>query len=329
MSARIRRRDVVLGGLAASLVPRVATAEELAPLTPSQRKILTSIPADPPPKRLSNGQHFLVSDELHPERLRHALAGLGGVFIGVGPEQNYLYAAWARARILILLDFDQVVVDLHHIYAAFMRVAETPRRMLDLWRSDASYLAREALEASEPNAKRRRHLMTLYRRARLMVHGRLGAIATKQRKLDVSSFLTDATHYGHVRDLVLKGRTVAVRGDLTADKAMRGVAAAARELEEPVRGLYLSNVELYVDYASGLGDNCRAQPTDARSKLLRTVFKSPRAHDRYHYCEQRARDFEAWLDTEVKDLDAMMEEADARIDRRRAAWVIPGPAHER
>ena len=323
----IGRRELLAGAVGTGLLrTREGVADDLPPLTDAQRKILTSIPSDPPPKKLTNDQHFLVSDERHAERLRHAIAGLGGVFVGVGPEQNYLYAAWARARILVLVDFDQVVVDLHAVYRAFLRAAATPSRLIDLWRADATYPARDALAADVAEPERRRYLLRLYRRARPMVHGRLRAIAAMHRKLGVASFFTDADLYGHVRGLTLKGRTVAVRGDLTADKTMRGVARAARKLKEPVRGLYLSNVELYVDYEGGLGDNCRVQPTDGESKVLRTVFKSTKAHDRYHYCEQRAGHFEAWLDTGVEDLDAMMKAADARIDRSGPAWVIPGPS---
>jgi len=326
VSRRIARRELLAGTVGASLLGvGDGSADDLPALTDAQRRILTSIPSDPSPEKLTNDQHFLVSDERHAERLRHALADLGGIFVGVGPEQNYLYAAWAGARILVLLDFDQVVVDLHGVYRAFLRAAATPSRLVDLWRADATYLAKDALAADEPDPKRRGHLQQLYRRARPMVHARLHAIATMHRKLGVASFLTDAKLYEHVRGLVLKGRTVAVRGDLTADRAMRGVARAARKLKEPVRGLYLSNVELYVDYAGGLAENCRVQPTDAKSKILRTVFKSPKAHDRYHYCEQRADHFEAWLDTGVEDLDAMMKAADGRIDRTGPAWIIPGP----
>lgn len=323
----IGRRGFVAGAVAAGFIrPGEASAEELPPLTNEERAILRSIPSDPPPKRLSNNQHFLVSDERHPERLRQAMAGLGGVFVGVGPEQNYLYAAWSRAHILVLVDFDQMVVDLHAIYGAFLRASDTPRRLIDLWRPDAVYVAKAAIASAEPDAERQRALMALYRRARTMVHGRLGAIAAKHRTLGVSSFFTDVAQYRYVRRLVRTGRTVAVRGDLTADKTMRGVAAAARKLKEPVRGLYLSNVELYVDYDSGLGDNCRAQPTDAKSKVFRTVFKSTKDSDRYHYCEQRAKHFTAWLEAGVEDVDAMIKAAGDRIDRSGPAWNIPGPS---
>ncbi len=322
----IGRRGFVAGVVAAGLTAAgEAWPADLPPLTDEERRTLRAIPSDPPPDKLSNNQHFLVSDERHPERLRHAVAGLGGVFVGVGPEQSYLYAAWSEARILVLVDFDQMVVDLHAIYGAFLRASDTPRRLIDLWRPDAVYAAKAAIASAEPNAERQRALMALYRRVRTMVHGRLGAIAAKHRTLGVPSFLTDGTHYRWVRHLVRTGRTIAVRGDLTADKTMRGIAEAARKLKEPVRGLYLSNVELYVDYDSGLGDNCRAQPTDAESKILRTVFKSTKDSDRYHYCEQRATHFDAWLETGIEDVDAMIKAADKRIDRSGAAWIIPGP----
>ena len=86
----------------------------------------------------------------------------------------------------------------------------------------------------------------------------------------------------------------ALRGDLTGNRTLRGVAKAARALHLPVRGIYLSNVEFYFDYGSGLGDNLAALPVDGRSMVARTYPFKHRGSD-YRYVVQSALDLQAWL----------------------------------
>ncbi len=310
--------------LSAWLWPSEVTAapKALTALSKKERKVLAGIPEDPPPKALSAGDnHFLVSDEDQAERFIPHLPQ-GGIYVGVGPEQSYLYASWARPVLLILVDFDQMVVDLHGIYAAFFLEAPDGDGVVTRWGKPAA--GRAAIAARVRDAARRKTLLALYDSARKVVHPRLQRLRERHEKGKVKSFLTDQAHFDYVKALLSTGRTRALRGDLTGERTMKGVAKAARALGEPVRCLYLSNVEFYFDYESGLGDNCAVQPTDAGSAVLRTVVRTE-GEGRYHYCVQRANHFRGWLEAGVDSVGQMMARAFGRIRSDRGVLVIPGP----
>jgi hypothetical protein len=288
--------------------------------------VLRDIPMDPPPENLIQDQHFLVSDEHHPERFKTQMTDLGGVYIGVGPEQNYLYAGWSKPEILILLDFDQMVVDIHEIYRVLIQAADGPEALVKIWHKSEKKTAIAAIKAAVTDLDEQNNLLRVYRGSRRPIYNRLNSLRIRYKSMKLATFLTDQEQYDYVKNLFETGRVRAVRGDLTKDKAMNGVAKAAKELGVPVRCIYLSNVEQYFDYENGMAANCKAQPTDDVSKIMRTVYKGKTKYERYHYCVQRDDDFRAWLATDVKNLREMMIKAYKRITKTKNAWILPGPA---
>ena len=75
---------------AQALSPSSAAAEVtpvVAPLSQAHQRLLRAIPSDPAPKKLVRGQHYLTSNEDHPERFATLLKGLGGVYVGVGAAE--------------------------------------------------------------------------------------------------------------------------------------------------------------------------------------------------------------------------------------------------
>ena len=82
---------------------------------------------DPPPPELVRDTHYIVSNESRQDLFKDSIAAHGGALLGVGSDQNYLLAGWSRPELLILFDFDQVVVNVHRVYRAFFLNAATPR----------------------------------------------------------------------------------------------------------------------------------------------------------------------------------------------------------
>ena len=54
-------------------------------------------------------------------RILHAASG--GVFIGVGPEQNFTYIARARPRMAFIVDIRRENADLHLLYKALFELS--------------------------------------------------------------------------------------------------------------------------------------------------------------------------------------------------------------
>lgn len=253
---------------------------------------LLALSPDPSPDAITNATHYWVSNERRLDLFADDVRGLGGVYLGVGTDQSYILAGWARPQLVVLVDFDQDVVDLHAVYGAFFGSAEDPSAFRALWTEGGAALAESVLERSTSDAARRTRLLALYREARPRVHERFMIMQTKMIEADERWFLDDAQQYAHVRSLHGDGRVIALRGDFTHEGAVRDVARTLAEAGLTVRVLYLSNIEQYFMYGSAYKNNMLALPVDARSVVLRTLPGRPAG---FEYIVQTTTDFHAWL----------------------------------
>jgi hypothetical protein len=274
----------------AAAAPAAAPVE--TPKRPSIAEVLAAIPEDPPPAEIIKGTHYFVSNELTPEAFRRQAKRRGGIYLGVGAEQNYLFAGWARPEVLIVADFDQWVVDVHFIHGVLMREAPDPAAFVALWSPKQKERARELITAAAADPATRERILDIHRITHRGVYAKLLNQHYGYRDRKISTWLTSRKQYEHVAGLYKRGHARALRGDFTGRLSLQGIAAAARQLELPVRTIYLSNVEDYFPYASGLGRNLLAQPIDERSIVLRTWAVDGTS---YMYVAQGAGDFQRWL----------------------------------
>ncbi len=247
---------------------------------------------DPLPPETTRGLHYVASNERRQYHFRRAVERLGGVWIGVGAEQNYTMAGWARPELLVLLDFDQVVVDLHHVYRAAFAYSPDSGAFLRFWhrrqRRESAGLLRSVL-ADRPQLRRR--ALAVFRRYRRTVAVRLRGLRDAYQQAGQPMFLTDPEQYAHLRALVHTGRMHPLRGDLTARGSMRRLGRVLARHGRTVRALYLSNAEQYFQYTPDFRRNVAALPVDEWSLLLRT---RP-VRDDYTYVLQWYGNFLRWL----------------------------------
>lgn len=264
-------------------------------------ELLSQLPADPPPPELVRGLHYYVSNETRLDLFHAAVKDKAGVYVGVGTDQNYLLAAWARAEALVLVDFDQAVVELHRVYRVLFRAAQTPEDFLRLWGPRSYREVRRRVEESYPQGPERSSALRAYGRARWSVDRRMQKVLLQMRQARLPCFLTDAGQYAHLRRLHLEGRVFAVRGDLTASRTLSALGEALKDSGQVVRVLYLSNAEQYFPYGARYRSNMRGLPMDEGTVVLRTSGQRGLPHVRgtyYHYNTQSGRSFAAWLEDE-------------------------------
>ena len=282
----------------ASLAP--AGVNALEPLPPATAALLARIRPDKPPEKLTQETHFVVSDELRPDQFREAVTGLGGAYVGVGTDQNYTMAAWARPEVMILLDFDQIVVDLHRVYGlAFARCADTPC-FIDFWSPEKRPGILELIKESYADPRMRRRVSAAYRMGQKRVHRRLLKLKKVYSWLKVPHFLTHQAQFDYLKAMFATGRVFMVRGDLTADVTMRDLAGALRGAGLVTRVLYISNCEMYFKYSKPYRKNIRRMPVDERSVLLRTRawrqwVREGKKPLHYLYVVQAYENFRGWL----------------------------------
>jgi len=246
------------------------SATALEPLSAEETAAWQAVRADPPPKQLTRNSHYVISDEKRHDLYRQAIEHSGGVFVGVGTNQNYEMIGWARSEVAVLLDFDQMVVDLHAVYRVAFLVIADPAEFIRFWHKDSynksEYLIRDMI--TEPEAQKA--ALKAYRYSRKLVHGKLRRTVRRDKKHSIQSFVSDQDQYDVIRDRFKAGRVFAVRGDLTAQWTMRDLAKVMRQFNRPLRVLYISNCEQYFSFSDDYRENIRVQPTDGRSLILRT-----------------------------------------------------------
>lgn len=272
------------------------TALLAAPAGPDLAAFAT-LRADPPPPALTRNNHYWVSNEYRHDFYRETITDLGGVYVGVGADQNYLLAGWAKPEVLVLMDFDGAIPRLHRVYRLVFRAAETPEAFVAAWDEKNTAEVEGWIASEHGDGDEAKALRKAFRAARKSVHARLRWTLRAYGKRGVSTWLDDASQYGWIRQLWADGRVFPVRGDLTGAQTMRDIGAAARAAGLPVRLVYLSNAEQYFEYGTDFRANFAGLPFDDRSVVLHTLAngKFAKADGHYHYAWQSGLDFQAHL----------------------------------
>lgn len=293
--------------LVALLASSVAAAREPALAAFAQ------LPADPVPPALVRDSHYWISNEDHLALFHDEVKDKGGLYVGVGSDQNYLLGAWARAELLVLMDFDQSIVDLHRVYRVIFLAAETPGDFLRLWRRESRAEVRGLIEEGYPDKKERMGALRALGTARGAVERRLNRVVEQMAKASLPCFVVDAAEYAHIRRLYQEDKVFMVRGDLTARRSMNAIGRAAAQAGKKVGVLYLSNAEQYFPYGAQYRSNIRALPLDASSVVVRTSGQRGISHVKgtyYHYNTQSGSSFVAWLaDAKTRDVRGMLRYA--------------------
>lgn len=271
-------------------------------LPPEERAALAAITFDPPPSSLTRGIHYLVSNERKPDYVAPALAELGGVLIGVGTDQNFLYAGWARPDLFVAMDFDGMVADLHGVYGVAFAAAPTPKEFLALFAPEAQP-AFEALIRKAYAGPGQKDVLAAYRWALAKVTLRMGRVIDRLASVKVPSYLSDPEQYAHVAALFRYGRVVRLRGDLTGKITLRAVGGVLSRSHRPLGILYVSNAEQYFDYGADYRANIASLPADADSVVLHTWTTG----NGYNFIVQPLAAFQQWLvEPRVKNAEGML-----------------------
>ncbi len=260
-----------------------------------------ALPQDPAPEELIRGNHYWVSNEERPELFRADLRkmGGGGVYVGVGGEQNFVFAGWAKPDVMVLMDFDGAIPDLHRVYATIFKRAATKEQ----FRAALAYKNVRALVAGVkedyPDPAVRARVLAVLKEARATAHAHAERIVKGFVERRVPTFLNDDAMYARIRALFVEGRVFMVRGDLTAAQTMRAIGDAAKRAGLPVHVLYMSNAEQYFPYNDDFRKNVLALPFDEKSLVLRTISRrkwgfAP-GSNAYHYDIQGGLSFQSFV----------------------------------
>lgn len=294
----------ILVALSLALVCSTAAATP-GPLSEDAQKILSAIRADPKPEQLTQNLHYVWSDERRHDYFHDQIVDLGGVFIGVGSNQNYAMAGWSKPEILIIVDFDQLIVDLHRVYRVAFLNAATPEAFLQLWSKDGREKLSALVKEAYAKASTRRRAMDALNFSHRILAKRLRESIELYKNANTPFYLSDQSQYDTIVELFRNNRVYAIRGDFTADKTVRDIARALNTLKKTVRVFYISNCESYFEFKRQYRKNMLAIPTDDKSVILRTRAWRPWTRDgkapiQYNYFTQSYALFRDWLKAGIR-----------------------------
>jgi hypothetical protein len=215
-----------------------------------------------------------------------ARAGTGGVYLGVGPEQNFTYMAELRPKLAVIFDIRRGNLDLQLMYKAIFEMANDradfvsmlfakPRPAGLTERSTAQEIFRAFAGSATSEVLYKRHLAAIRERL-IRVHGfallpsdvagveavyqafywngfalrsspTYADLMTATDQAGVSrSYLATEDRYRVLRDLEVRNLVVPVVGDFGGPKAIRAVGRWVEARAGTVSAFYLSNVEQYL-----------------------------------------------------------------------------------
>lgn len=274
------------------------------PLTPQERAIFTGSPDEPAPAVMTDPIDYVHTNETRHDLYFPFIEGLGGGYVGVGSDQNYILAARARSELIWLMDYNITVARMHRVVRALVLAAPDAGEYQSLWRSDARERARSILEKSYRDDPDRAEVVATYERFQAKVERYHQRTLPRAQKGWSSLWLHDPGTYEYMRAMFRAGRVRSLRGDLLGAAAMKGIARSARELGVTVRVIYLSNAESFFPYEPSFRENLAALPIDDGSVVLRTagarVFGRSKADFNWHYNVQKATHFVGLLGREAK-----------------------------
>ena len=299
MKSAAARTPRILASIGASLLTlQFASAALAAPIAAEQRQAFQQLREDPAPEALVRNSHYWVSNENAHDVWRSRIENIGGALIGVGADQVYVLASWARPEVLIPMDFDGSIRDIHFAYgAAFLEAADI-EAFRAFWNDDAQARMRDAL-TRHFGAAQAEASMAAWDSAHGRIQRRFRKITDYYNRKNVPTFINDANTYRRIRTLWQEGRVFPVRGDATGSVGLRAIARALEAAHIQVGVVYLSNVEQYISYDAQTRRNFISLPWADNGLMLRTrpmASLGLTGEDcEYHYNVQLGTNFRQWL----------------------------------
>ncbi|MGB1276890.1 MAG: hypothetical protein ACPG77_14185 [Nannocystaceae bacterium] len=216
-------------------------------------------------------KHFLISNETRHDLFFESIHERGGGYFGVGSEQNYTLLATANATHAYLVDIDAQVLEYHRLLATLVRTSRTPEQLLTRFSAGAAPETIKLIDAAEqgPDRGTFTRQVGLYDSIRTDIEVHLRSVATRSHP----TWLSSPVLYQRVRSLFLKGRIQILPGDLQGRATLQTIAEEAQRRGTPIRTLYLSNAEEYVDKRALFVANLRALQHPSGGLVLRTLYR--------------------------------------------------------
>ena len=279
-----------------------------------------------------------ITNEDRLDLFKPHVQNLQGGYIGVGSSQNLSLAVWARSEWVWLMDFTRIVVAVNKINIAFIVESKTPAEFRQLWKKNSKSRALSLIKKYYENEPDFSFIQTAWIKSRPYQERRFKHDDITTKKYNFELWLDNLQDYNYIRELAIKGRIQAIKGDLRGKTTVMSVAKTAREMGLTMRVVYYSNAEEYFDLDGQFRDNWLSMPIDEKSVIVRTIsvdkWNYPWAPGSelstskgFHYNIQKAENYQNWLKLSKAKLRTRHILKKSQIDKANGfSYVDSGPA---
>lgn len=263
---------------------------------------------DPSPKnRGLFAEHYPASNERRIDLFMSKIQDLKGGYIGVGTDQNFSFIAKAKSDCAFLMDFDAEIVKVNKLHLFFWKHSRDYADFKKFWNPKNKILTEEFIK--EIDFAQSKDLLDAFKLglSSNWVPGRLEELEFMHKKFGLVTFAHSNEEFQYIKQLIQRGRIVALVGNLLGDKTMNQISKTAKELNCPIRVLYMSNAEEYFAFPESFRTNIKNLFTDEKGLVLRTITagtkfgwgypEGEKFPDNYpfHYNIQRIENLKAWM----------------------------------
>jgi hypothetical protein len=195
----------------------------------------------------------------------------GGVYIGLGTNQNYSLIPWARPDAIVFLDYDEVIVNVHRLNGVFLKSAKSPWDFLLRWskknRQKAIKLIRQEYSKDQALASALVKLLNwrgLYMQYEYMLDRK------RMAARGVKMYLTDQGFYDTLKAYYVDGKVVYLRGNLLLKGAVEKLGKKLKENGAKVSVYFPSNAETYFMFIKHYKENIASLPFANDATVIRT-----------------------------------------------------------
>lgn len=272
-----------------------------------QQKIFQNAPEEMlKPTRWDSG-NTSISNENRLDLFKKHIENLGGGYVGVGTDQNFTLASWAKSDWVWLIDFTKITVAANKIHVAFIKHAPNADAFVALWQPKAKNDAYAVLDKEYAGNPELPYYKATWGPVSFYLRSHADVVKNINKKYNYTTWLTDPQIYNYIRDLALRGRIIPLRGDLMGSVTLMGIGKNSKLMGVPIRVIYLSNAEEFIPaYTDQFIANMKELNIDDKTVLLRTAtiyqlqfpwapgsdYANPLG---FHYFVMRGDHFMKWL----------------------------------
>lgn len=253
-------------------------------------------------------EHYPASNERRIDLFWNVIEDLGGVYLGVGTDQNLSLAARAKSDLVILMDFDPEIVKVNQLHIFFLKNTNNYEEFKNLWERKNRDSTIQFINNNGGYEKEDLLIgHTIGLKPGIGVPERLSELEYMHSNFKLDTFSHNVNEFLFLKNLALSDKIISVYGDLTGDVSLNEISKFLRENEMTINLMYTSNAEEYFKFPKEYRHNIKILPINEKSIIVRTLTAGARSYGfpkgekfpdtfPFHYNYQPLSNLKKWME---------------------------------